>query len=113
LTAAVALGVALALLYLRGTTPRRPIVGLIHGMLGATGFVLLITALRGPRRGDAMGVGSFGIFAAVLFGIALTVAPLIPLLAKRSPRVSGVVIAAHASLAITAFVLFLAWASST
>lgn len=107
----MALGVTLALLYLRGTTPRRPIVGFIHGAVGVVGFGLLISALQGPRRGDAMGVGSFGIFAAVLFGIALTVAPLIPLLANRSARVAGVIIATHASLAITAFVLFLAWAS--
>ena len=58
-----------------------------------------------------MGVGSFGVTAAVLFGIALAFGPAIPLLAKRSPRVAGVIIAIHASFAITAFVLFLAWAS--
>jgi hypothetical protein len=107
--AAVALGVTLALRYLRGG--RLPVVGVVHGLMGATGLVLLVVALQGPRRGVAMGVGSFGVVAAVLFGIALTLGPFVPLLTKRVPRAAGVVLAAHASIAITAFVLFLAWTS--
>jgi hypothetical protein len=113
--------VILALLHLRSSPPRSPIarspiarspiVGVIHGLIGAAGFGLLIMTLQGPRRGDAMGVGSFGIFAAVLFGLGLAIGPCIPVLAKRTPRLAGVVIATHASLAVTAFVLFLAWAS--
>ena len=101
----------LALLYIRGASTRRPVVGVIHGVTGAVGFGLLVIALQGPRRGDALGVGSFGMFAAVLLAMTLAIGPCIPLLAKRSPRVAGVVVATHASLAITAFVLFLAWAS--
>jgi hypothetical protein len=58
-----------------------------------------------------MGVGSFGVVAAVLFGIALTFGPFIPLTVKRSPRVAGLILAAHATVAITGFVLFLAWVS--
>lgn len=96
------LGVTLALLFLRGR--RLPAVAVIHGVLGAAGLTLLVLALQGPRRGDAMGVGSFGTAAAVLFGIGI----FIPLL--RGPR--GLVIATHASVAITAFVIFLAWAST-
>jgi len=107
----VALGVTLALLYIRGASTRRPVVGVVHGLTGAVGFGLLVIALQGPRRGDAMGVGSFGFSAAVLFGIALAIGPCIPLLAKRSLRVTGLIVATHASLSITAFVLFLAWAS--
>jgi len=105
------LGVALALMVMRGTGPRKPSLAIAHGVLGATGLALLLIVLQGPRRGDAMGVGSFGIAAATLFGIALVLGPSIPFLLKRSPRVSGVVIAGHASLAITGFVLFLAWIS--
>jgi len=107
----VALGLTLALLYVRGTSPRSAVVGIVHGLTGAVGLGLLILALQGPRRGDAMGVGSFGIFAAVLFGLALASGPLMPLLARRAPHVAGAMVAIHASLAITAFVLFLAWAS--
>ena len=58
-----------------------------------------------------MGVGSFGIAASVLFGSALTIGLFIPMLMKRSPRVAGLVIATHATVAITGFVLFLAWSS--
>ena len=86
-------------------------MGIAHGLAGASGLALLIGALQGPRRGDAMGVGSFGTAAATLFGIALTLGLLIPLLANRSTRVAGVIIAAHATIAVTAFVLLLAWAS--
>jgi hypothetical protein len=111
LTAAVALGVTLALLHVRGTSARRPILGILHGLTGAIGLGLLILVLQGPRRGDAMGAGSFGILAAVLFGLALGSGPLIALLARGLPNVAGAVIATHAAFAITAFVLFLAWAS--
>jgi len=103
--------VTLALLYVRGMYQRNPIPGIIHGLTGAGGLGMLILALQGPRRGDAMGVGSFGAFAAVLLSLALVSGPLIRLLARRLPNVAGAVIAIHASFAITAFVLFLAWAS--
>jgi hypothetical protein len=105
----VALGVTLALRYLRGG--RLPVVGVVHGLVGAAGLGLLVAALQGPRRGVAMGVGSFGVVAAVLFGMALTLGLFIPLTVKGSPRVAGVVLAIHATVAITGFVLFLAWVS--
>ena len=100
----------LGLLWLKGDG-RRPRTGLAHGLLGATGLSLLLLALQGPRRGEAMGMGSFGSIAAVLFALALTLGPLMPLLSKRTPRAAGVALAAHAVLAITAFVLLLAWVS--
>jgi hypothetical protein len=87
------------------------VAGVTHGLIGAIGLGLLIIALQGPRRGDAMGVGSFGTVAAVLFAFALPLGPLIGLLARRAPRVAGLTVVTHASLAITAFVLFLAWVS--
>ena len=105
----MALGVTLALLYLRGQ--RTPFLGLVHGVVGAAGFCLLVLVLQGPRRGDAMGVGSFGIAAAVLFGIALAFGLIIAVSIRHAPRVAGVTIATHATLAIIAFVLLLAWAS--
>ncbi len=99
----------LALLYLRGRPV--PIVALVHGLIGASGLGLLVLTLQGPRRGDAMGVGSFGAAAAVLFATALVFGVAIPLLHRWAPRLAGVVIACHAGLAVTAFVLFLAWSS--
>lgn len=106
---AVALGASLALLYLRGR--RLPIVGMVHGLVGASGLALLVATLQGPRRGDAMGVGSFGTAGAALFGAALAFGLCIPLSNRWAHRFVGAVIATHAGLAITAFILFLAWAS--
>jgi hypothetical protein len=105
----VALGVTLALRYLRGG--RWSAIAIAHGIFGAFGLGLLIVALQGPRRGDAMGVGSFGIAASVLFGLALALGPFFSLLMKRTPRVAGLVMATHATVAITAYVLLLAWVS--
>jgi hypothetical protein len=112
----VAFGVVLALARLRGIGPHGglahgPLAGLVHGLLGVTGFCLLLIALQEPRRGDSMGAGSFGVVAAVLFGGALVFGPLIRLFSRRAPEVAGVLLAAHGSLAVTAFVLFLAWSS--
>jgi hypothetical protein len=103
------LGVSLAFLHLRGK--RLPALGIVHGIAGAAGLVPLVLALQGPRRGDAMGVGSFGVAAAVLLGFALAFGLFIPWSLGRSSRGFGVTIATHACLAITGFVLLLAWAS--
>jgi hypothetical protein len=103
------LGGILALRYLRGD--RLPLwVGVIHGVTGTAGLGLLLLALQGPSRGEAMGVGSFGVTAAMLFSIAAVLGLLILILHRR-PRIAGIAVATHASLAIAAFVLFLAWAS--
>jgi hypothetical protein len=107
----VTLGVILAMLHLRGASGRKPTLAVLHGLVGATGFGLLLIALQGPRRGDAMGVGSFGVTASVLFGAALAFGPFIPLSRRRSPLTTGVTIATHACLAIAGFVLYLAWVS--
>jgi hypothetical protein len=97
--------------HLRGTSQRKRTLAILHGLAGATGFALLLIALQGPRRGDAMGVGSFGIAASVLFGAALALGPFIPFSLRRSPLTTGVTIATHACLAIAGFVLYLAWTS--
>jgi hypothetical protein len=99
------------MLHLRGMTGRIFVVAVLHGIVGAVGFVLLLFVLQGPRRGEAMGVGSFGVTASVLFGAALVFGPLIPFLQRRSPLSTGVTIATHASVAIAGFVLYLAWVS--
>jgi hypothetical protein len=104
------LGVTLALLSLRGRRFR--LAGVIHGLAGAAGLGLLMAALQGPRHGDAMGMGSFGAAAAVLFGFALALGLTLPWLFGRAPRASGLAVATHATFAITAFVLFLAWTSA-
>jgi len=110
LSAAVALGVALALVHLRGSLPSRPF-GALHGVVGAAGLGALLLALRGPPRGVLTGVASFGAIAAVLAAVALVVGLGIAALARRGRGGLGLVIAVHATLAITAYVLLLAYVS--
>jgi hypothetical protein len=108
LTIAIAAGSGLALWHLRAADNalRRPLaMGIAHGLTGAVGLGLLLLALRGPPRGVDAGVGSFGTMSAVLFAAA--VATGITLLRYRS----GLVMAIHAGIAITGYVLLLAWSS--
>ena len=107
LTVAVAAGTVLALWHLRATDARqRPprSAGLLHGVAGAIGLAILLLALRGPARGVAAGVGTFGTVSAFLFaGAALTGIAMLML------RRKAVMMAIHAGFAITGYVLLLAW----
>jgi hypothetical protein len=75
-------------------------------MVGAVGLAILLFALQGPARGVDAGVGSFGLVSAVLFaGAAVSGATMLLL------RRKGLVMAIHAGIAITGYVLLLAWNS--
>jgi hypothetical protein len=65
---------------------------------------LLLLALRGPARGVAVGAGSFGAVAAGLFAVALLTGIGLLLLRRK-----GVVMAIHAGIAITGYVMVMAW----
>jgi len=111
---AVVFGIVLALWHLRPVETRRNPqwqIGILHGALGIGGLAALILLLQGPRRGDAMGVGSFGTAAAWLFAAAIAAGLTIPFLIRRFRTGAGVAIAVHASLAIIGYVLLLAWTS--
>ena len=82
---AVVFGIVLALWHLRPVETRRNPpwqIGILHGALGIGGLAALIVLLQGPRRGDAMGVGSFGTAAAWLFAAAIAAGLTIPELQK-------------------------------
>ena len=68
------------------------------------GFAVLLLALRGPARGVDAGAGSFGTVAAVLFACAMLTG-IVLLLQRRKPAVMAI----HAGIAITGYVLLLAW----
>ncbi len=105
------LGSALAALALRSeAAPSRwwPL-GAVHGLLGAAGLVMLVLAQRGPPRGAAMGVGSFGRIAAGLLAMALVAGLTIVVARLRYPRVPGLMIGIHATLAITGVVVLAAY----
>nr|WP_294551514.1 hypothetical protein [uncultured Rhodopila sp.] len=108
LTIAVAVGTGLALWHLRGVSAPPAMVGLLHGVIGAIGFGVLLLVLRGPARGVAAGAGSFGGLSALLFGAALVTGIAVLL---RRQRVPAVLIAIHSGCAITGYVLLLAWNS--
>src|SRR5580658_4857821 len=110
MSAAVVVGIVLALLHLRGL-PSHWMVGALHGLAGIAALVALLLALRGPPRGALTGVASFGAIAAVLAAIALAVGLALAVLARRSHSAVGLVIGMHATLAITAYVLLLAYVS--
>jgi hypothetical protein len=110
LLATALLGAVLATLHLR--TERRPpgpIYGALHGLIGIAGFIALLLALRGPPRGVAMGVGDFGRVAAALLAVALILAIPVVLMRLRHRRVPGVVIGAHATIAVSGVVILAAY----
>jgi hypothetical protein len=78
--------------------------GIAHGVMGAVGLVILLFALQGPARGVEAGAGSFGMVSAILFAAAALLGVLLLLLRRKAA-----VMAIHAGIAITAYVLLLAW----
>src|ERR1700722_19526476 len=109
LTAAL-LGGVLAAVHLRTeSAPPGPVFGALHGLVGIAGFVALLLALRGPPRGEAMGVGGFGRTAAALLAVALILAIPIILVRLRHRRIPGIVIGAHATIAVSGVVILAAY----
>ena len=108
---AAVLGGVLAVPHLRGgtATPRWG-GGVLHGLLGFTGFVALLVALAGPPRGEAVGVGGFGSAAAVLLVLALLAGLAIVVARLRRRRVPGLLIGIHATIAVSGVVILAAYA---
>ena len=107
----VVAGTVLGLWHLRASerVGRPPLwMGIAHGSAGAVGLGLLVLALGGPPRGAASGTASFGPTAAWLFGAALVSGAVIMARRKRGPAITMIV---HAGLAVTGWVLLLAWTS--
>ncbi|HVY15266.1 MAG TPA: hypothetical protein VHB27_08565 [Rhodopila sp.] len=110
ITLAVIAGTLLAFWHLRAAEGiRRPPAwaGMAHGLAGAVGLGLLLLALRGPARGAAEGTGSFGRIAAWLFGGALAVGLAVWARRRRGPMLTVLL---HTALAVTGWVVLLAWA---
>lgn len=109
LTAAVLIGLALALFHL-GMLPRRPwIAGLLHALLALTALILLIAALGGPARGAEYGVQSFGLIAAALGYIALAIGLVIAGLQILARKSVGWLIGAHVTVGIAAYFLLMTY----
>lgn len=110
LSLAIALGAALAIVYLRrdGAAALPWPLGALHGLLGIGGLCCLALALRGPPRGVDRGIGSFGAIstALVLLAVLVGLAVLNQLLKRRR---AGTLIGLHATLAVSGFVVLAAY----
>jgi hypothetical protein len=93
----------------RHRTPRAWPFGASHGALGAIGLITLLLALRGPPRGEAMGVGGFGRIAAALVAMALVAGLAILAVRLRRRRIPGLIIGIHATLAVSGVVILAAY----
>lgn len=82
-----------------------------HALLGVAGFGVLLLALGGPPRGAAMGVSSFGRFAAVALVAALLVGGAILSGRLRRRPVSVLTLGLHATLAVGGVVVLAAYVS--
>jgi|KBSMisStaDraftv2_1062788.scaffolds.fasta_scaffold419869_2 hypothetical protein len=80
-------------------------LGVVHGLIGIGGLLALLLALRGPSRGEAMGVVAFGGVAAWLLAFAL-LAGLAVLVARQRWRL---LIGVHATAAISGIVILAAY----
>jgi hypothetical protein len=100
-------GAILALWHMRaidGVAGPPRFVGIAHGVAGLAGLIVLLVASTGPPRAVANGAGSFGTEAAVLLAGALATGVWVYLARRKA-----IPIVIHAGLAITGFVLLLAW----
>jgi hypothetical protein len=114
LSLAVLIGVAMGIRLLGDRRLPSRAIGAVHGLLGASGLSVLIFALlSGTGTSDRYGTASFGPAAAILAALAALAGVGIGILGRRATRSIGFLIGAHASLAVTAYVLLLAYALLT
>jgi len=114
LSLAVLIGAAIGIRFLGDRRLPSRAIGAIHGLLGASGLCALIFALvSSVGADDRYGTASFGPAAATLAALAVLAGAGIALLGRRTVRGIGLLIVVHASLAVTAYVLLLAYAFLT
>ena len=105
-TVVVLLGAALAIQILRrpAQAPSRVLASL-HGIAALSSYGVLLAALMGPPRGAATGTQSFGIVAAILLFLAALLGTTTFLLQRRQQRLPGFWAGAHATVAVSGFVI--------
>jgi hypothetical protein len=106
---ALAFGAWIAIDQMRQAAAPKLALALIHGALALIGLVLLLLALGGPERGAAAGAASFGKVAAILLSLAIIPGTMLFITHLRRKRLSGVLIAFHAFLAISGCVILLTY----
>jgi len=86
-----------------GSPPR--MLAAAHGLAALLGYATLLIALEGPPRGVATGTQSFGIVAAILLFLAALLGTTTFLLQRRQQRLPGFWAGAHATVAVSGFVI--------
>jgi hypothetical protein len=109
LAAALVLGTALAVVYLRDTPAAPWPLRTLHGLLGIGGLSCLLLSLRGPPRGLDQGVASFGAISAGLVAFAALAGVGVLFIHVVKKRRAGSLIGLHATLAVTGFVILAAY----
>ena len=111
LTVTVALGTGLGVRLLHSGQSAPKISGSIHGALGVLGLAFL--ALAPVHVFDAPGGLSSFVTAARVLGFVALLLGLAIILLRRSERRIGLAAGAHVTMAVTAYVLLLAFVSLT
>ena len=111
LAGAVLLGTALAVWHLRTETGLAVLwpLAALHGVFGISGFSCLLLALRGPSTALSQRNGSFEALSAILFALAASVGAAILTTHLLKRRRAGTLIAIHAMLAVSGFVVLAAY----
>ena len=111
LGAAALLGSVLGTVHLRaeGTMVVPWPLGAFHGLLGVTGLGCLLVAMRGPPQGAAQGTESFELISVALIAAAAIFAAGFVAKLIFTGRRAGILIAIHAGLAVSGFVVLLAY----
>lgn len=107
---AVLAGTALVIVALCWPVRRpSPALAILHGVLALIGYGLLLVALRGRPPGIAAGTEGFGTAAAILLLLAIAFGLVSVVLHWRRVRVPGFWMGAHATIAITGYVILIAY----
>jgi hypothetical protein len=111
LGAAVLLGSVLAVWNLRPQSIKPPPwpLAALHALVAIGGLLCLAVALRGPPRGFDQGTASFGIISAVLIALAALLGGGMLMGRLRKRRPASALIGIHAMLAISGFVILIAY----
>ncbi len=110
ITVAVLAGSLLAVLHMRENArlPAWPFPAL-HGLAALGGLALLALALSGPARGLEQGAAAFGAGAAAILALAALVGATLLSARLRRGQVPGGLIAVHAMIAVSGFVVLAAY----
>lgn len=108
LSGAVVLGLVLGLNYLRHERSKPALVG-FHLLLGAGGLEVMAMLLHGTPNQPTSPQGGLLLPAAGFVMFAMMSGLVAPLIGRQSRRTMNVAVVVHVSLAVTGFVLLLAW----